>query len=57
MREKLFDFFSDCWKQARGLQAKVPTYFCFEEEEYMLMDLRTGETINQTEAAFRAGSK
>lgn len=49
IRKRLFDFFSDCWKQAGGSQAKVPTYFCFEKEEDQLMDFETGNTLTQEE--------
>lgn len=51
LRKKLFDFFSDCWKQAGGASAKMPTYFCFEEEEYELMDFQTGKTYSDEEIA------
>lgn len=49
LRERLFDFFSDSWKKAGGLEAKLPTYFCFEKEVYDLMDFQTGEVFSQQE--------
>lgn len=56
MRKRLFDFFSDCWKKAGGLQTKIPTYFCFEKEEDQLLDFQTGEIFSQEEIASRLGS-
>lgn len=57
MRKRLFDFFSDCWKQAGGGQAKVPTFFCFEEEEDQLMDFETGTVFSQEEIASKLESR
>ncbi len=56
MRKRLFDFFSDCWKQAGGGQAKTPTYFCFEKEEDQLIDFKTGEVFSQEQVISRLGS-
>lgn len=56
MRKRLFVFFSDCWKQAGGSQAKIPTYFCFEKEEDQLMDFETGGVFSQEEALSRLES-
>jgi hypothetical protein len=57
MRERLFAFFSSCWKEAGGAQSKTPTYFCFEKEEDQLMDFETGETLSQEEIVSKLESK
>jgi hypothetical protein len=50
----LFHFLSECWASAGGDHTKIPTYFCFDKE-FMCRDFKTGEIIEEVEAARRVG--